>query len=1039
MGSLQSRIRISWKLMLIAVLAVLGLVVPVYQLDMAIYNNLTRIEKERLSIEPINNLLNMMARLQKMRGQAQIILGGNATTDEYQRLLGEVKQVFLPKIQDDKLVEESTKLQKDLSILQAEVDKVSADVLADRLTDRQSFAAHSEMILHVRGFVDDFASVSGLALDPEQATYYLVLVTVSHVPELVQNLAQTRGLGIAAINDGIGSGEKTGQMRALLSATDRIVFFMQRDLGRSFADSAEVRERLEPGMNNVLAKVAELKAMSEREILNASAYTIDTRDFFAQYSQVLDEVLAFNYSALQALDEQLQNQHVEYSANFTRSAMLSVLALAVMLALIAWVGISILRSFRAAVASTQEIANGNLRAQISEEGDYDTRRLLGNLKVMQQELLKRDIETARTIHALDAASTSLMLADENNVIVYTNKAVQAMFKDAEQDIRQDLPRFDADSVVGRNIDQFHKNPAYQQGLLEKLSAPHDAQIKIGPRTMAFTATPVFGNQGERIGTVVEWLDRTVELAKLEKEQERAKELEAIANYNSQIKSALDNVSANVMIANNEREIIYMNRAVNELLTASEKDIRKDLPNFNASKLLGTKIDGFHKNPEHQSRMLAGLNSPHRAQIVVGGRTFLLEVSPVFDESGARLGSAVQWVDRTNEVQVEKEVSDLVSSAAAGDFSRRLDLQGKDGFFLRLSEGLNSLIDTAETGLMDIQRMLEAMAKGDMTVRITKDYSGIFADLKTYSNQTTESLADMLGQIREAADTIFTAASEIAQGNADLSSRTEQQASSLEETASSMEELTSTVRNNADNARQANSLAVNASQVATSGGEVVQKVVTTMSAINDSARKIADIIGVIDGIAFQTNILALNAAVEAARAGEQGRGFAVVAAEVRNLAQRSAAAAKEIKALIENSVEKVESGNELVAQAGATMSDIVASIQKVTDIMADIAAASAEQSTGIEEVNRAVNQMDEMTQQNAALVEEAAASAEALQGQSNMLSQSVSVFKLDERSSKPAVAHHDKRAIHAMPGKASAAPAARLPKASRSAEDEWEEF
>lgn len=1033
MGSLQSRIRISWKLLLIAMLAVLGLAVPVYQLDMAIYNNLTRIDKEREAIEPIDNLLNMMARLQKMRGQAQIILGGNATTAEYQRLLGEVKQDFLPKIQAAGLLKESATLQKDMSNLLVEIDKVSADVLADRLTDAQSFAAHSEMILHVRGFIDDFAEVSGLALDPEQATYYLALVTVSHVPDLVQNLAQTRGLGIAAINDGIGGGEKRGQMRGLVSATDRILFFMQRDLGRSFAYSAEVRERLEPGMNNVVAKVADLKAMSEREILNAVAYTIDTRDFFAQYSQVLDEVLAYNYTALKALDEQLQDQYASYSSAFTRSVILSLVALAAMLALIAWVGISILRSFRVAIASAQEIASGNLRAQISEEGDYDTRRLLGNLKAMQQELLKRDVETARTIHALDAASTSLMLADENNVIVYANKAVQAMFKAAETDIRIDLPRFDADSVVGRNIDQFHKTPAYQQGLLEKLSAPHDAQIKIGPRTMAFTATPVFGNHGERIGTVVEWRDRTAELKAQAEERARQDALDKIAEDNARIKSALDNVSANVMIASPERDIIYMNKSVAELLQKCERDIRKDLPMFNASKLIGGSIDQFHKSPEHQARMLAQLSGTHRAQIEVGGLTFALVVTPVFDDDGDRLGTAVQWIDRTAEVRAENEVGSLVSAAAQGSFSQRLDLTGKEGFFRRLGQDLNALMDSVETGLQDLQAVLEGLAKGDMTVRITKDYSGIFADLKGYSNQTAESLADMLGQIRESADTIFTAASEIAQGNSDLSSRTEQQASSLEETASSMEELTSTVRNNADNARQANSLAMNASQVATTGGDVVQKVVHTMAAINDSARKIADIIGVIDGIAFQTNILALNAAVEAARAGEQGRGFAVVAAEVRNLAQRSASAAKEIKSLIEDSVNKVEDGNNLVAQAGSTMSEIVVSIQKVTDIMADIAAASAEQSTGIEEVNRAVSQMDEMTQQNAALVEEAAASAEALQGQSNLLSQSVAVFKLDDRPVQNKLAAH-KPTLAPKP----ASPRV-LPKVSRSAEDEWEEF
>ena len=285
------------------------------------------------------------------------------------------------------------------------------------------------------------------------------------------------------------------------------------------------------------------------------------------------------------------------------------------------------------------------------------------------------------------------------------------------------------------------------------------------------------------------------------------------------------------------------------------------------------------------------------------------------------------------------------------------------------------------------------------------------------NAMREHLSMIVGQVRQGTDTIATASSQIASGNLDLSSRTEQQASSLEETASSMEELTDTVKQNADNARQANNLALTASSVASKGGAVVAEVVSTMGSINESSRKIVDIIAVIDGIAFQTNILALNAAVEAARAGEQGRGFAVVAAEVRNLAQRSAAAAKEIKTLIGDSVEKVETGARLVDQAGSTMNEIVDSIKRVTDIMSEITAASAEQTDGIEQINQAISQMDQVTQQNAALVEEAAAAAESLQDQAANLSQVVSVFVTDKVGGQQA------NRISALPKKPTAALAA----------------
>ena len=293
----------------------------------------------------------------------------------------------------------------------------------------------------------------------------------------------------------------------------------------------------------------------------------------------------------------------------------------------------------------------------------------------------------------------------------------------------------------------------------------------------------------------------------------------------------------------------------------------------------------------------------------------------------------------------------------------------------------------------VKYIADNIAAGNLTVSVNlknNDRLSILHAIKVMH----DNLADIVGKVRVGTDTIATASSQIAAGNMDLSSRTEEQASSLEETAASMEELTSTVKQNADNARQANQLAMSASDVAVKGGAVVSQVVDTMASINDSSKKIVDIISVIDGIAFQTNILALNAAVEAARAGEQGRGFAVVASEVRNLAQRSAAAAKEIKILIGDSVDKVVAGSKLVGEAGKTMDDVVASVRRVTDIMSEITAASEEQSAGIEQVNQAITQMDEVTQQNAALVEEAAAAAESLQDQARNLSQVVNVFQLD---------------------------------------------
>jgi methyl-accepting chemotaxis protein len=412
-------------------------------------------------------------------------------------------------------------------------------------------------------------------------------------------------------------------------------------------------------------------------------------------------------------------------------------------------------------------------------------------------------------------------------------------------------------------------------------------------------------------------------------------------------------------------------------------------------MMGVNIDSFHKNPAHQAKLLAEFTSTYTANLEIGGRHLRVTASPVINERNERLGAVAEWLDRTAEVMVEREVAGIVQGAQQGDFETRLSLEGKEGFFRQLSEGLNALSEVTSTGLKDVALVLQAVAQGDLTKTIDANYEGIFGQLKDDTNATIERLREVIGRIKEASESINTASQEIAAGNTDLSSRTEEQASSLEETASSMEELNATVRQNAENSRQANDLAKSSNDIATRGGQMVKQVVSTMTGIQDSSKKIADIIGVIDSIAFQTNILALNAAVEAARAGEQGRGFAVVATEVRNLAQRSATAAKEIKLLIAESVDKVEGGARLVDQAGNTMDEVVTSFQQVANLVTEISNASREQSSGIEQVTQAVSQMDEVTQQNAALVEEAAAAAESLEEQARGLVQAVGMFKLAE--------------------------------------------
>jgi methyl-accepting chemotaxis protein len=469
---------------------------------------------------------------------------------------------------------------------------------------------------------------------------------------------------------------------------------------------------------------------------------------------------------------------------------------------------------------------------------------------------------------------------------------------------------------------------------------------------------------------------------------------ALSEHMLRVKMALDNAGTPFRIADQSGTVVYANPKMFDVLRSIEPAMKELNPNFSIDTFVGSSIANLMSDPAEYLKRLEGLKSLTTNEKEVGGRIFYITTAPVFDEQGQRLGTVGEWLDRTDQVMIERELAEIVNAAAAGDFSRRVNLAGKSGFFLNLGEGLNQLLETSERGLHAVAAVLQALSRGDLTAHLDGEYQGLFSRLQNDTNATVESLSDLVMQIREVSELVNTAAREIAAGNADLSSRTEEQASSLEETASSMEELSATVRQNADSARQANALAANSNVLASQGGEMVQRVIGNMSEIQEGSKRIADIVGVIDAIAFQTNILALNAAVEAARAGEQGRGFAVVASEVRSLAQRSATAAKEIRELIVSSVAKVEDGVRLVQEAGGTMTNVVSSFSEVARLVTDITGASREQSSGIDQVTRAVTQMDEVTQQNAALVEEAAAAAESLEDQARGLVDLVSRFRLE---------------------------------------------
>jgi len=645
------------------------------------------------------------------------------------------------------------------------------------------------------------------------------------------------------------------------------------------------------------------------------------------------------------------------------------------------------------------IADGDFKYVIDTKGNDELGKMMQALKAMQirigfdvNDARKTQEETSKLQTALDNSTSAFTFVDSAGRLSYMNATAKALWEAMAVQVKEAHPDFDEANMIGLPIVQYFEKDEDKRVLSAQLDTTKTVEVSMYGLKLTLTLVPVYSENNEYLGRMTQWVDHTAEDV-AEKEVMRLVS-EAIAGNLS------ERVDTDILPTGFVKETgVGINQILDAVITPL--NVAADyVENISKGKIPAEITDeyngDFNAIKHNLNQCITSINTLISEMNHMSAEHDAGDIDVKIDEAKFE-GAYAEMAKGVNEmvfghIAVKKQAMACIKGFGEGDFNAPMaQLPGKKAF-------INDTIEQVRSNLTALSRdavmLADAARDGEISTRAdANQHQGDFRQIVEGVNNTLDLIVEPIATVKEAIETITTAANEISTGNNDLSSRTEQQASSLEETAASMEEIASTVKQNADNAQQANQLALTASDVAVKGGDVVGEVVSTMSGINDSARKIEDIISVIDGIAFQTNILALNAAVEAARAGEQGRGFAVVAGEVRNLAQRSASAAKEIKELIADSVSKTTEGTKLVEGAGATMEEVVTSVQRVTDIISEISAASQEQTTGINQVNEAVTSMDETTQQNAALVEEAAAAAESLVEQAVQLSDVVSVFKV----------------------------------------------
>ncbi len=792
----------------------------------------------------------------------------------------------------------------------------------------QHLRASTEAITRVHTLALLAAEKSGLMLEPEAAPYFQQELFVERVFNNAEAVAQMRDIAALAASAGQWSAQHVERLAGAATVFESSRLALQRRL-----DALQrAGESLPAATKQASEAAGALAASLQVRAGNAVART-EAMALYQEGVEVLKKVDAFHNQATEQLQQTLAARAERLA--FKRHLQLALVVGGVGLAVYLFFAIS--RSIRNAAARLREGAQRIAQGELGQPVLVDGRDEFAQVGVL--------VETVRGT---------------------LNRLIADMSRMSAEHERGDIDvRIDAESFAGE-----YRSVA--QGVNDMVGA-HIAVKKMAMGVVAEFGRGRYDAPMDKLPGKKAFINETIESVRA-----LLRSAAEAASENLRIRMALDGTSSAVMIADAQGVIRYTNQAVVEMLTRIETDMRSVVPNFDSRKVVGSNFDVFHRTPGHQRKIMESLRQPHRAEVRFGPHTVRLVASPIVDAQGQRVGAVLEWLDRTAEVSAEQEVTAIVQGAARGEFSQRLVVDNKQGFFKVLGEHMNSLLGATERNLSDVRTALSRVAQGDLSQELQGDFSGVFAQLQSDVNQMTRQLVTTISDVNMAAQALTAAAGQVSSTSQSLSQSASEQAANVEETTASLQEMAASVKQNSENANVTDGMAAKAAKEALEGGAAVTKTV-------DAMKLIASKISIIDDIAYQTNLLALNAAIEAARAGEHGKGFAVVAAEVRKLAERSQEAAKEIGDLAGNSVSTAE-------RAGKLLEEIVPSIQKTSELVQEIAAASAEQSESVVQIGGAMGQLSKATQQNASASEQLAATSEELSGQAEQLQQSIAFFK-----------------------------------------------